>query len=166
MYHLTVCAATLPPNPPARRSMAGGLPLPQAQWVLAASVKGATVSRGWRAVEAVLWGSAGVLAELGEPLQPDVAPAAPSPPVALTGPRPAQPPCCRAQAMRPRLGLELEEAVGDWMQAAAAARRERAAGRSNIVIYAAAATAAPLLGVSMLLAAAAVGAATGSVDFA
>ena len=84
--------------------------------------------------------------------------------------------------MRPRLGLELEEATGEWMQAAAAARRERSAAagraaglptnglpageRSNVVIYAAAATAAPLLGVSMLLAAAALGAATGSVDFA
>ncbi len=78
------------------------------------------------------------------------------------------------QAMRPRLGTELEEATAEWMQAAAAARRARhaaaaqaASGRSNIVMYAAAATAAPLLGASMLLAAAALGVATGSgsVDF-
>lgn len=74
------------------------------------------------------------------------------------------------QAMRPRLGTELEEATAEWMQAAAAARRARHAAaakeRSNIVMYAAAATAAPLLGASMLLAAAALGmAGGGSVDF-
>lgn len=141
--------------------MAGGLPLPQAQWVLAASVKGAMV-RG-QTGERVDWRCRPRAASCEQAIRPP-----PSHHLHLTTSIPPPP---SVQAMRPRLGTELEEATAEWMQAAAAARRARHAAaakeRSNIVMYAAAATAAPLLGASMLLAAAALGMTGGGpMDFA